>query len=206
MYKFKIFTKVKKIYFTNNLIIYSILLIGFIPLWIRLYILKNDDLSYFEEILLLISVSSLIVGIIFKFFGISKYKTLKGIFDKDLVFENDKIIIGAEIYLIADIKKIELNSEDFVGALRYYNQSDFNGALSNGEKNILKLKLNNDDILEFNFQQNDKYEMQNIREQLIIYYTKGKFNFLNLIDALKITDYDEIQKFKQTLPPTAVLS
>ena len=203
MYKFKIFTKVKKIYFTNNLIIYSILLIGFIPLWFRLYILKNDDLSYFEEILLLVSVSSLIIGLIFKFFGLSKYKPLKGIFNKDLVFENDKIMIGADIYLIADIKKIELNSEDYVGALRYYNKSDFNGALSNGEKNILKLKLNNGDILEFNFQQNDKYEMQNIREQLIIYHTKGKLHFLNLINTLKITDYDEIQTFKKTLPPTA---
>jgi len=50
-----------------------------------------------------------------------------------------------------------------------------------------------------NFQLTARYQIRDIREQLIQYYLVGKLDFLNLTAILGIEDYNAIQNFKQTL-------
>ena len=51
--------------------------------------------------------------------------------------------------------------------------------------------------LKYNFQQDFEHDILNVKDTLIEYSKQGKLHFLNLIDILNITDYNEIQEFKK---------
>jgi hypothetical protein len=192
--KYKILTKSKKFYWTANSVFYSIMLVTTLPVFIKLNILKSENVTTFDKSLLSIMLFGFVGTIIY---GISKYNkfvTLKGELNTDLEFKNDRIIINEKEYLINFIQKIELNACDYKGA--YSGFRNFDGTLSNGVDNTLKIYLNDNDKIEINFQQNLENELRNEKDILLNYCNNGKLHYLNLLDILGINNYEEIQKFK----------
>lgn len=61
------------------------------------------------------------------------------------------------------------------------------------ENHYLKFYKN----FKYNFQQDFEHDILNVKDTLIEYSKQGKLHFLNLIDILNITDYNEIQEFKK---------
>ena len=170
------------------------MLITTLPLFIKLNIVKSENITIFDKLLLLIMFLGFVGTIIY---GISKYNkfvTLKGELNSDLEFKNDRIIINEKEYLIDVIQKIEINAFDYKGA--YSGFRNFDGTLSNGVDNKLKIYVNANEKIQINFQQNFDNEIRKEKDILINYCNAGKFNYLNLLDILGINNYEEIQKFK----------
>jgi hypothetical protein len=194
--KYKILTKSEKYYWTVNSRIYSILLLTILPVFIKLNLFKNQNITFFDKSLMFIMVATLFCGIVIGLSKFNKYKTLKGELISDLEFQKGKIIIGDKEYLLNEIQKIEINAFDFRGEINTY-RGNFDGNLSNGVNNLLKLYLANQIKLEINFQQIVKNEIRNEEEILIAYCNQNKLHYFNLLEILGINDYDEIQKFKK---------
>ena len=194
--KYKILTKSKKFYWTINSRIYTILLFTVLPVFIKLNLFKNQNVTFFDKTLFVISICTILYGFTIGLLKFNKYKTLKGELISDLEFLDDKIIIGDKQYLLKDIQKIEINAFDFKGLIKY-SKGDFDGNLSNGVDNSLKIYLTNQNKIEINFQQIVKDEIRNEEESLICYCNQNKLHYLNLLAILGINDYYEIQKFKK---------
>jgi hypothetical protein len=52
-------------------------------------------------------------------------------------------------------------------------------------------------VFEFNFLQTKNHRISDSKKLLIHYHNQGIFTWLELLNVLKITDYDEIQRFKE---------
>jgi hypothetical protein len=146
------------------------------------------------------------IGLILRIINIKNYKPLNGDLDSILILESDKITVNQLELTLTKIKNIELNCKDYKGftnSYRPYSNGGFSNGLSNGIKNTIKITMNDNSVHIYNFQQSNKDEINKAKEELINYYVFGKLHFLNLIDALGIREYEDIQKFKETLPPTS---
>jgi hypothetical protein len=196
---FKIFTRGTGVYLTNNLILWPIILSGMLLLSIRVLLLENQGFTLFDNALLIISVGAFLVGIGLKLGGFFEYRPLKGNLDKTLILESNQVSIGSNSYNLADIKKIEIRNDDYKGSYYHSSKYDFNGSLSNGVDNNFTMILNDGQSVTVNFVQNIKFEIKSAQEQLISYHSRGKLHFLNLIEVLGITDYEEIQEFKKSI-------
>ena len=194
--KYKILTKSKKFYWTINSRIYTILLFTFLPVFIKLNLFKNQNVTFFDKTLFVISICTILFGFAIRLLRFNKYKTLKGELISELEFLEDKIIIGDKQYSLEDIQKIEINAFDFKGLI-IYSKGDLDGNLSNGVDNLLKIYLANQNKIEINFQQIVKNEIRNDEENLISYCNQNKLHYLNLLEIMGINNYDEIQKFKK---------
>ena len=194
--KYKILTKSKKFYWTINSRIYTILLFTLLPVFIKLNLFKNQNVTFFDKTLFVIGISTILFGFAIRLLRFNKYKTLKGELISELEFLEDKIIIGDKQYLLEDIQKIEINAFDFKGLI-IYSKGDLDGNLSNGVDNLLKIYLANQNKIEINFQQIVKNEIRNDQVNLISYCNQNKLHYLNLLEIMGINNYDEIQKFKK---------
>ena len=194
--KYKILTKSKKFYWTINSRIYTILLFTLLPVFIKLNLFKNQNVTFFDKTLFVISICTILFGFAIRLLRFNKYKTLKGELISELEFLEDKIIIGDKQYLLEDIQKIEINAFDFKGLI-IYSKGDLDGNLSNGVDNLLKIYLANQNKIEINFQQIVKNEIRNDQVNLISYCNQNKLHYLNLLEIMGINNYDEIQKFKK---------
>ena len=193
--KYKILTKKKKFYWTVNNIFFSIIVITTLPVFIKLNILKSENVTILDKSLLGIMCFSFFSAIIVGLSRYNKFVTLKGELKTDLEFFNDKIIIDEEEYPLSAIQKIEINAFDFKGAFRGY--KNFDGTLSNGVDNTLKIYLNNEPEIKLFFQQTINNEIRNEKTSLINYCNHSKLHYLNLLEILGITDYEEIKIFKK---------
>ena len=193
--KYKILTKEKKFYWTVDSAFFVAMTITIVPMYVKWYIFNSDKFILFDEIMTCLMAISFIVFVIIGMSKFNKYKTLKGDLNSDLEFQNDKVLIAEKEYPITSIQKIEINSFDFKGALKGHRS--FDGTLSNGVDNTLKIYLNDKTKIELNFQQTTENEIKNEKENLITYCNLGKLHYLNLLEILAISNYDEIQKFKE---------
>jgi len=202
MNSFKIFTPVKKFYFTPDKIIYSLAGFGFLPMAFELFILKHDsnEVSNFSIGCFWVCIIAVFGGVIVRAIYSSKQKTLRGILEGDLVFNNGSITINDDEYLLDDIKKIGFTHfNDYLGK-KQSDKSYYNDGVSNGVENTVILTLKKGKNIECHFQQQYRYQLREIRQQLVKYHNEGKLHFLNLIDILGIEDYNAIQIFKKSLP------
>ncbi len=121
----------------------------------------------------------------------------RGTFNSDLVFENEQISINGTIYPISEITKIEFsNFNDRRGKYKMHNSS-FESSFSHGLDNKLTLYIKNKKKVSTHFLQEGNRSLKQHPDLLTQYYKKGILHFLNLIDILEISKYDEIQKFKK---------
>ena len=192
--KYKILTKSKKFCWTVNSRIYPILVLTTLLLLIKQILFKNQNITLFDKSLMFILFLTIFSGLIIGKF--KKYQTLKGQLISDLEFKKNKILIDDKEYLLDDIQKIEIKAFDFIGAIANHKGIDFDGNLSNGVNNFLKVYMKNQNKIELNFQQIKKNEIRNDEDIFINYCNNNKLHYLNLLEILGIDDYDEIQRFK----------
>lgn len=109
----------------------------------------------------------------------------------------DKIIVNQAEVFIKDIDKISFSIRDYKG-MKTSLKGELDGCKSNGVGNsvILYDKTGNRQIY---FQLLSEYALRDIKEQLIHYHVKGKLHFLQLIDILGISRYEDIQEFKKEI-------
>lgn len=200
MNNFKIYTPVNKFYFTNNAIVLFTMALCLLPTGFEIILLQheNHEISTFSKIIFLGVPIAMLAGVILIPISYKKYAPLKGIIKDDIIFENDKIIINDRVIKIEELNKLDFFIGDYRGK-RNIGDKDFNGKIANGVNNYISyyLKDNKKEIVYFQLQ--DEYAIRNISEQLVQYHLAGKLHFLNLIDILGISDYDDIQLFKKDI-------
>ena len=126
----------------------------------------------------------------------------RGKFNTDLIFEKDQITINEKIYFVSEIKKIKFsNFGDRRGKYKYYNSS-FESSFSHGLNNKFTLQLKNKKKVSTHFLQEGNRSLKQHPDVLIQYYNKGLLHWLNLIDILEISNYEDIQKFKKEINAT----
>ena len=195
--KYTILKKKKKIYWTPNNIVGSVILICSIPPGIKYFIFKDLNYQIWDKTLVLIMIATLFCGFIYSFFKFNGYRTLKGELEGKLEFLSDKIFIDKDVFEIPTIKKIELCSYDYKGRFAWF-KGNLDGNKSNGTRNFLNIFLNDGEIVKTYFQILHQNDILDERETLIKYCNDGKMNYLNLLDNLNLTDYKEIQEFKRS--------
>ena len=114
--------------------------------------------------------------------------------DGELVFLDDSIVINEKMLIINSIESLYFRLfDDYIGKVTV------NGGVSAGYGNVVDIVTTDGKNCIVHFQLTRRYQIRDIREQLIIYYKAGRLSFENLIDILGIEDYNAIQNFKKTL-------
>ncbi|MGG5210272.1 hypothetical protein ACQWU4_15220 [Chryseobacterium sp. MIQD13] len=96
---------------------------------------------------------------------------LKGKIEGKLIFEKEKITINNEVFLIKDLKYVEIIQNDHKG--RYIFHNAFDGMFSQGCNNTLKIRLLNNLEKKCFFQINHPRELLQISDQLNFYIENG---------------------------------
>lgn len=143
------------------LIIFPLLLIGFI-----LYILQIPDQEVPQWVSWIIT-PLLCIGCIGGFINIFFPEELKGKIEGKLIFENEKITIDSETFLIKNIKHLEISQNDHQG--KYLYKNGFNGMFSQGCNNILRIRDFNNQERRCFFQIRQPGELLQISNQLNYY-------------------------------------
>ena len=198
MYKFNIYKKHHGIYWSNTIIIYSIVLPSLLILYLKNNILGFQK-NFIDNLLFFCLTISLALGLFLKFSGFVKFKPLKGKLVGQLTLDSELISIESETYKLSEIQKIQIFNFDFYGLFKYTSRGSFEANLSKGIDNSIIITLISGQKVSCQFQQLDSDEMNNCRSELINYFVHDKINFLHLIDILKITDYNDIHQFKKEL-------
>jgi hypothetical protein len=148
---------------------------------------------------LVIAYSTLIymVGLIFMNF--LRYEKINGTQTGELVLSVDHITIADTQYQLSQLKSINLKrSYDKRGdwlAKMYL----FSPQLSNGLDNKIILELTDGTKISEKFQQTSDALIANAKRELVQYHKAGLLTWIDLLDALKITDYQEIQLLKKEI-------
>ena len=158
--------------------------------------MNNTNYETWDKTLTIIICLTFFLGVIYSFFKINGYRTLKGELKGNLEFISNAIIINEQTYFIDKIKNIEISSFDFKGRFAWL-KGNLDGNKSNGTENVLKITLIDNKVIKINFEQIHENQIFSEKEALINYCNSGKMNYLNLIDTLNIKDYKEIQDFKK---------
>ncbi|MHA3788072.1 hypothetical protein ACX0HA_07670 [Flavobacterium hauense] len=202
MNSFKIYIPVKKFYFTPDRIIYSLAGLGSLPMAFELFILKHEssEVSKFSIGCFWICGLAVFGGVIVRAIYASKLKPLQGKIEGSVVFNNDSITINTDEYSLENLEKISFTHfNDYLGK-KQSDKSYYNDGVSNGVENTVILTLKSGRTITCHFQQQYRYQLRELRPQLVYYHNEGKLHFLNLIDILGIEDYNAIQIFKKSLP------
>ena len=200
MNKFSLFIKVKKIYISRSLMINTLCLIFISPLIFKTIFLKRTNLFDLEIVMAVFACVLVFIGVITKLYGQFNYEILKGQISGFIEFHNEKIVINNKIYEVGEIKKIEIYNGDYKGKWKSKLKTNYNNALSNGVDNLVRIIMEDEkENIDVNFLQNENFELRKVENQLVYYHKLGKIHWLHLLDILNITDYDEIQKFKNSI-------
>ena len=202
MHTFKIFVPVKKFYFTANTVIYPLAGFFFLPMAFELFVLRHEyeEITALSKICLWVSVMAGIVGFFFKIFRSSRKKPLLGRMEGNIVFSANDITVNNRVYTLTDIEKISFPCfDDYEGRKEDFRDTNYNGRISQGVDNKVILSLKNGQEVVVQFQLERRYEIREMRPELVHYHNEGKIHFLHLIDVLGIVDYNAIQIFKKSL-------
>lgn len=196
---FKIYTPVKKVYISNDLIVY--LLIGFGVLSATSFAISNligRNLSLIIGMVFLIClILSFLVCVGLAIRAVFKYQPLYGVLSGQVIFENDSISVDNRVYELDDISKINFAIIDHKD-LYIGRRGGLDGRKSQGVGNTFSFMVDNKQLT-YQFQLLYKGQIKEIKDQLISYHIAGKLHFLHLIELLGITKYEDIQEFKQQL-------
>lgn len=195
MNRFSIFKRSSKFYWSNNRVIYPIIVICLLIL-----LIKNGsgtlEKNVLNNTLLGIMFFTSICGMILRLIGIPKAEPLQGEIDVFLTFEMNSIQIGNEVFEIEKIKNIEITNDDYYGKIVSSGRGNFNSTRSNGVENFIKLKMYSGELKICNYQLYNSNDIQKIRDELINYYLNGKIELDNLSYVLGEKSRSEIAQLK----------
>lgn len=187
----KIFEKDKKFKWSKDIII--VISVGSLSL---LYWLDNKILnSAFENIL---GSFLLLLGIFMIYAKIRSYfyrENPPGKFNGTLTFSLNSISIGNSEFSVNEIEKLHIVASDYTDRLN--SLYGFSGNRSHGIDNSIEITLDNSKRIRVNFQLNYEDQLWKIENILIHYCKINKLSYYNLLNILNLTDYNQIQKFKQ---------
>ena len=113
----------------------------------------------------------------------------------EITFLDNRILVNDEVFSIDALEKLAFtNFDDYQGKVLTDEK------LSEGLDNTIELYLKDSKRLIYNIQQQYRYQLRELRPQLVNYHNDGKLDFLNLIAILGIDGYNAIRIFKNSLP------
>jgi hypothetical protein len=196
--RFLLFKKKSKDQLDRSLLFLTLFVTGLAFLW-----LGGENYfgwEVFETLgLWILGITGLAYGF-FGFYSLSEKEKLNGDFTGYIEFENEKITVGDQEFYLDNLSKIEIYAEDYNGKKDTVSYSVM-PKVSNGVKNLLRLKTKDSLEFVFNFQLNFEKEFERkMKDLLIHYHLQDKISFLVLIQHIGISDnYEQIQKFKMDL-------
>lgn len=194
--KFQIFIKSERIYFKKS----SIFSLGAPLTFFPSFLFPPNPFFNFGFLFLYISLFILFIAFIFIIIEAYNFEPLNGEFKGFLESHETNLVINNQKYQMEQIKKIVFHNHDYKGKKIILYDRFFNGGYSQGVNNTILLELRNqNNVFKVHFLQSEFYLLQLAKKYLIQYHLIGKLHFLNLIDSLNITDYDEIQNFKKEI-------
>lgn len=117
--------------------------------------------------------------------------------DGEITFLDNRILVNDKVFSVDALSMINfLFFDDYKG--KVINPTDTK--LSDGVSNIVELYGKDGQKTIFNFQLDHRYQVRDIREQLIQYHLSGKLEFTNLVNILGLESFNAIQNFKNELP------
>ena len=111
----------------------------------------------------------------------------------EIVFHNDKVLLVGKEIPLDELRKI-----NFPLFQDYRGRND-EGKVSDGNNNVVELYWSNSVKEVYCFALEKRYQLRDVKQQLIVYYKAGKLNFENLILILGLEDYNAVQNFKNSL-------
>lgn len=195
MKAFKIFER--NFVWTRTIIINSIILVLVLIILFISLILKIEKSSLLFTLSILIFASYLI-GVILKLGNINRIQQLKGKITGELIFTEEYIKVNEMIIILDDINKIEISEVDWYGLRKSNYLLDYNyeGGLSNGVDNLLKIEYRNNTKQKIQFQKLSACEFKEIEEIIKKYYINNKIGYLNCVDILCLSDPKQYNEFK----------
>ena len=136
-------------------------------------------------------------------YNFSEYEKAYGKFEGNLVLYEDKISIDEREIRLSEIKKISFESSHDVKGAFTNHTLEFSPHLSNGVDNVVKIFLKNGERIEYNFLQTKSHRIKNYKALVIHYHKKGIIEWLHLLNILDISNFKEIQLFKEELKKQA---
>lgn len=198
MSSFRVFKPLKGFFLTNNMVVSSLGIISILLFIVEKHVLgRSINLSIVAIAAAFFMFTAFALSIIFGAMSIFKYKPFRGKLLELMYFYNDKIVYKDEVYIINNLKSIDVYANDYSGRLD--SGRDFNWKISNGTGNAIVLITENRKKIIYNFQILNEGDIFKIKDQLIHYHLAGKISWLHLIDILCINDYDDIQEFKKVV-------
>ncbi len=199
--RFPVFERQRKLVLSANLVVYTLIL-GALLL---LHLAKNYEAGErVEKAGRYIFFAGSALGVFFMIKQWSVRKTLMGRFNGTIVFSEGSIVVHEKEYPLHQIEKMEFSVRDYEDKVEYSSRGDFNPRRSNGTGNYCKLKLTSGETVKVYFQLLYEGEFSKMRNVLTAYYLDKKISLLKLTEYLGIEEYEDIQRFKKTLPPTIV--
>jgi len=135
--------------------------------------------------------------VFFNFFRMKSTQNLKGELSGQIEFNADHIRINNKVFPISQIESLKLNATDYIGK-RDSSLFEFNLTDSTGTHNWCSLHLKDGQKIKTYFQIQNKDDFSKLENELIQYYHAGKIPWLELIKALQLETYQEVQEFKKS--------
>lgn len=182
--------------FTSELVWLGILIITVLFFYLSLKGIFSDEWNVF------LNGFSLVILTILVFRYSIRFGIKKGV-NRDLIgnlhFQNQLIRINEEHYTIDEIERlffeVHENESDFILPA---NSFELYGSAS-GVENSIEINLKNGTIKKFNFLLKKDQSLVEMKSTLEYWYREGKISFLNLCDAMGVTNYEAIQRYKEAL-------
>lgn len=124
-------------------------------------------------------------------------KKIEFILNGEITFLDNRILVNDNVFSIDAITQITFpHFDDYKGKVT----KSVENKISQGVDNSVSLTIESGEKKVYYFQLDHRYQIRDLREQLIQYHLAGKLDFTNLVNMLGLESYNAIQNFKNELP------
>jgi len=117
--------------------------------------------------------------------------------DGEITFLDNRILVNDNVFSIDAVKSISFSCfDDYKG--KVINPAE--NKVSEGINNVVEILSKEGKKHVYYFQLDHRYQIRDMREQLIQYHLADKLDFNLLVNMLGLESYNAIQNFKNELP------
>ena len=198
MPKFKIYARDKEFHLTDNKLFLSQMIL-LLPGLIHTIFFKSKEFSSVEIWVLWLFLISMVFSILLNLSSHLRYRPLEGKIENEIELSENEIIIGKNTLDVESIESIEITNDDFLDFVEPYDRYVRLGRKSHGIDNQIRILMKNATKYKVSYQQDQNHDMQECKELLKLYYSKGIITQENLMYVLGIVDEEEKREFTKTL-------